>query len=144
MIEAVKSLGEYALTDLGYTLGDQNNLINILIENPASNESYKKVIKIQFKKTGEQTDYLRIEIDNYDSSKINNYLYRKGSPSGTDYSPTSRITEPRKTFEIKLLKWFQKDNKYTELTREEEVLIQSIQTQLVNNRGKLLIELQED
>lgn len=143
MIEAIKSLGESALKDLGFNLGNQNDLINILVENPASNESYKKIIKIQLRKTGEQTEYIGIEIDEYDSSKIDKLLYRRGSSSGTDCSPTSRITEPRKTFEIKLLKWFQKDNVNTELTREEEIFILNIQTQLINNQDVIVIELHE-
>lgn len=140
MIEAIQSLGEYALREQNINLDDTKDVVKILIEDPASNESYKKIIKIKIK-TGEQFEYAGIEIDEYDQSKIGMYLYRKGSPSGTDYSPTSRITEPKKTFERKILKWFQKKHPDTLKTNEISFL-ENVRDILELNQNKIINDIE--
>jgi len=140
MIEAIQSLGEYALREQKINLEDTEGIVKILLEDPASNDSYKKILKIKIK-IGDQFEYDGIEIDEYDHSKISMYLYRKGSPSGTDYSPTSRITDPKKTFERKILKWFQKNYSDT-LTEDETSLLEKIRDSLELNQNKIIKDVE--
>ncbi|MCX7999258.1 MAG: TM1802 family CRISPR-associated protein [Leptospiraceae bacterium] len=64
----------------------------------------------------EKDDFVDVSAEEYDPSKINKYLYRRGSSKGTDITPTSKITEVKKTFENKIIKWFNEhaDDKYLE------------------------------
>ncbi|MGC8925495.1 MAG: TIGR02556 family CRISPR-associated protein [Calditerrivibrio sp.] len=54
----------------------------------------------------EQT-YLGIEIEDYDSEKVNKYLYKEGASKGNAPSPFCPITEPIKSFK-KLDDWLKK------------------------------------
>jgi CRISPR-associated protein Csh1 len=141
MIGAIQRLGEYSLRNQNISIDKLDDTISILIENPASNESYKKVLKI--KVNLDEGKYSGIEIDEYDSLKLKKYLYRKGSPRGTDYSPTSRITEPEKTFLIKTLKWFQKEYPEAKLVPNEINQLQEVCEVLENNRDKIVEELEK-
>ena len=109
MIEAIHSLGRYALQEKDLNLRNTDHLTQIIIEDPASSPSYKKILKIRLQNKNDCINYDGIVVDEYDSGKTARYLYRKGSPSGTDYSPTARITDPQRTFRKKTLKWFQQD-----------------------------------
>lgn len=94
VIEAMKQIGEYALEKENKALTD---FISILVENPASNETYKHVFCIKliydqdFKFNG-------IEHQEYSKEKITKYLYKRGSSNGPDITPTARVTEIEKTF----------------------------------------------
>lgn len=138
MIEAIRSLGEYALREQGIELEDAEDITKILIENPASNDTYKKVLKIGLGDNGDGFNYLGIEIDDYDSGQIDKYLYRKGSPNGTDYSPTSRITDPKRTFEIKTLRWYQKEYPEAGLNEDEKMLFYNIRKTLESSQEKII------
>jgi CRISPR-associated protein Csh1 len=135
MIEAIHSLGQYALKEKELNLKNTDHLTEILIEDPASNPSYKKVLKISIKKNGDTLEFGGIVIDDYDSGKKGRLLYKKGDPSGTDFTPTSRITTPEKTFN-RLLKWFTKNHSNNELKEDEKAILTDISLILNKNRKK--------
>ncbi len=143
MIEAVRNLGEYALQEQGIKLDNSEDIINVLIEAPASNESYKKVLKIKLVTDTDIFLYRGIEVDEYTSKKLGQYLYRKGSPNGADYSPTSRITDPEKTFKGKILKWFQKKNSTVKLDKDEENLLINLRNALEENQETIIHDIKE-
>ncbi len=140
MIGAIQSLGEYSLREQDIDVYNLDDIIKILIEDPASNKSYKKILKIKINLDKKQ--FSGVEIDEYDSTKLEKYLYRKGSPRGTDYSPTSRITDPKKTFEIKTQKWFQKEYPEAQLTTNEINQLQEIRNILEYNEDKIINKLE--
>lgn len=143
MIEAIRSLGEYELQKQGIKLDTPEDIVTVLLEDPASNESYKKVLKIKLVKETDLYRYKGIEVDEYNSKKKERYLYRKGSPNGTDYSPTSRITDPKKTFEGKILKWFQKENPTVKLEKEEEKLVADLRKSLEEDQETIIRDIQK-
>jgi CRISPR-associated protein Csh1 len=141
MIEAIHSLGQYALQEKDLNLRNTDHLTKILIEDPASSPRYKKILKINLKKNGDNLEYNGIIVDEYDSGKIEKYLYRKGSSSGTDYSPTARITDPKRTFEKKILKWFQLDYSDIGLNRDEETLVKKMGFTLDQNHDRIVQDI---
>lgn len=140
MIEAIHRIGGYELQEKDLNIRNTDHLTQILIENPASSPSYKKILKIRLNKK-QQIEYDGIIPEEYDSGKIPRYLYRKGSPSGTDYSPTSRITDPQRTFEKKTLKWFKQEYPDTGLSDEEEALLKEMGLALEDNQERIVREL---
>lgn len=105
MIEALYKLGESWVQKHKFDLDKQDDIINILIEDPAASNKYKHVIAIEFNIENGEAKFKGINYEEYSKEKINQYLYKKGSPNGIDFSLTSRITESRKTFVNKISKW---------------------------------------
>jgi len=70
----------------------------------------KKVICITLKLSNEKIEYYGIEIEDYSDDWAIRYLYRPGTSNGSDITPSSIITDPKKTFENKILRWIT-DNK---------------------------------
>jgi len=126
MIEAIREIGEYSLQLKGKQI---NNPVNIIVEDPASNESYKHVLEIILNKSGNIFVYDRISQTEYSPDKIPQYLYRQGSSRGTDFTPTARLTDkPDYTHKTKIVKWFKdalKDNDL-DLSQEERSFLQDL------------------
>lgn len=99
----------------------------------------KKVLCIKFNISGGSTSFERIDLEDYSDDNAIRYLYRPGASNGPDVTPTSIITEIKKTFSKKILKWFEdyKDDAflngiYNELSEKKE----DIQKQLLDkNEG---------
>jgi CRISPR-associated protein Csh1 len=105
VIEAIKEIGEYALEKENKDLNDS---VSILVENPASNETYKHVFCIKMTYNYEDFEFKGIEHQEYSKEKIAKYLYKSGSSRGPDITPTARITEIEKTLSNKIIGWFSK------------------------------------
>jgi len=115
MLEVVKQIGEILLEK------EKKEPLEILIENPDSNGTYKIVWALEFDKDLKFQDITEEEFkaENY---KI--YLYKRGiGANSPDFSPTSRITEPEKTFLKKIIKWFESHFKsHKEISEFGEIL----------------------
>ncbi|MDD2439756.1 MAG: TIGR02556 family CRISPR-associated protein [Methanosarcinaceae archaeon] len=142
MIEAMKEIGEYALEKENT---DLNDIVGILVENPASNESYKHIFGLKFEIIEKNFEYRGIEHQEYSKEKISRYLYKRGSSNGPDLTPTTRITEVEKTFNKKIESWFTKPLKNTEaLLEEEEVrFLKSLLRCIKENKEAILSELKD-
>ena len=143
MIEAIQTLGKHVISKEGLNLSDFDHLVEILTENPASTEKYKKVLKIQLKRINGELEFSRVDTSDYDSTRINEYLYRRGFPSGTDYTSTTRITVPLKTFHNKIMKWYNQDFSGFDLTDNERELLASIRDVLEENKDTILTQITE-
>ena len=65
---------------------------------------YKHVFKIIFDITdNKKIKYAGIEYEEFDPSKKLKYFYKKGSSAGCDYTPISKITTLKKTYDKKIL-----------------------------------------
>ena len=107
MIEAVRNIGEYALEKEEKSI---NNPLEILVDNPA-NKNTKNILFILFDEENREFKYHGIDIEEYSKEKLKKYLYKKGTPRGTDITPTSMVTDKiEKTFDIKILNWFKNYN----------------------------------
>lgn len=137
MIEAIRNIGEYALRKNG-----KNTYmpIEILLDNP-SNRSTKGVLFIVLNNKGEEFEYKGIEVEEFSKENLEKYLYKKGSPNGTDVTPTSMITEIEKTFNIKILNWFKNNNN---IENDKKEMIQSIYSCLQKNANKIKQDLKEN
>lgn len=105
MIEALRELGHLRLLAEGR---DPNDLISALVRNPNQNGRYSKVIEIVLEHTDSELRYAGCQVSDFQTTHLKRYLYRDDSPRGIDYTPVSRITEPKRTLETKIFPWFEK------------------------------------
>ncbi len=127
MLTALKDLGEILLAK------EQKSRVDILIENPDSNGTYKVVWALEF---DQNLVFQKVGVEEFKAETPHLYLYKRASGSNApDFSPTSRVTEPQKTFIKKVLKWFENHKKIPE--------IEKIYNELVKNRDKVLNSLEE-
>ena len=140
MIEAIYNVGRYALNEEQVSLEDNEQVTAILCEDPKSSDLYKTIITVELNKKGEDITFIRVGNEEYSEEKIVSYLYRRGGSSGTDLSPTCRLTEPKKTFKGKFLKWFKtdfSDHSYG-LTEKEQALLTNIKACILLNQKQIL------
>jgi len=136
MIEAIKNIGEYALEKNGKSIDEP---LNILLDNPA-NKNTKGVLFILLSDEDGGFKYCGIDIEEYSRDKLVKYLYKKGTPNGTDVTPTSMITEIEKTFNIKILNWFKK---YCSDKNNKNEMVKNIYYCIEGNKEKVLQDLKE-
>lgn len=139
MLEAVKELGDLVLTR------ENKDILASLVEDPNSNGRYNNVLTIIFKKDGDILSYLDVEREEYRRDYILKYLYRSGSANGPDFSPTAKLTEPEKTFPIKILGWFNKvlKDKGIDLSDKEQEFLSQIQEELEKNKDDIVEKITE-
>ncbi|MGB9840645.1 TIGR02556 family CRISPR-associated protein [Thermovenabulum sp.] len=133
MIEAVKKIGELILKK------ENKDLVKILTEDP----DCQYAICINFEYDGERFIYSSVKIEEYDPNKVLKYLYRKGSSSGTDITPTSRLTDKYKeVISKKILPWFNiiKD---IDLSQEERSFLKNIYEEIFNNHSAIQESINE-
>lgn len=141
MIEAIHDVGIYALEKKeNVSLSDTEQVTGILCEDPKSSDLYKTIITVDLNKKGKDITFNRVGKKEYTEKNIVRYLYRRGGSRGADLSPTCRLTEPKKTFKGKFLKWFNTDfsNPSYGLTEKEQVLLANIKACILSNRKQIL------
>ncbi|AKB59125.1 TIGR02556 family CRISPR-associated protein [Methanosarcina barkeri] len=141
MIEAMKEIGEYALEKENK---DLNDFVSILVENPASNETYKNVFCIKLVSCQNSFEFKEIEHQEYSKEKIGKYLYKRGSSNGPDITPTARVTEIKKTFSNKIIGWFSKPLKEAKpiLDSEEIQFLELLGKSIKENEDIILLDLE--
>ncbi|AKB77329.1 CRISPR-associated protein, Csh1 family [Methanosarcina horonobensis HB-1 = JCM 15518] len=130
----MKEIGEYALEKENK---DLNDFVSILVENPASNETYKHVFCIKLVSCQNSFEFKEIEHQEYSKEKIVKYLYKRGSSNGPDITPTARVTEIKKTFSNKIIGWFSKPLK------EAKPILDGEEVQFLELLGKCIKENEE-
>ena len=142
MIEAIKDIGEYYIAEKGWDLNDP---VEIFIEDPASSPNYKNVLLIILNKTECRFDYGGIRQEEYSKEKVEKYLYKGKKGNATDLTPTSKITELDKTFNNRILKWFQNTLKDSTLILESDDfdLIKDLNSCLEENKDAIISELSD-
>ncbi len=133
MLSSVAAIGKYIIKKEGK---DINNPLSILVENPNIDNKYNIIFKITF---DENFNYLGVFDDSFDKSLILKLLYKKGSARGADLSPTSKLTEPEKTFKNKILKAVSDAKKYkeTEFLKKLEQVLKEKEKQIIEDIKKL-------
>jgi CRISPR-associated protein Csh1 len=137
MLSAVKDIGKLIIEREG------RDLLSILVEDPDSNGSYKKVITIVLEQKDNGFKFAGVETEEYDSGKKMKYLYRSGAANGADLSPTAKLSgKPEGTFDRKILGWFNiLDDKKTKLTDAEKIFLNGIRDVLKENAGFIKREI---
>jgi len=136
MIEAIRNIGEYALEKEEKSINDP---LEILIDDPA-NKNTKNILFILLDEENGEFKYCGIDTEEYSKEKLKYYLYKKGSPNGTDITPTAMITTPEKTFNKKILNWFKN---YNSDKNNKNEMLQNIYLCIKESEEKILQDLKE-
>jgi CRISPR-associated protein Csh1 len=139
LLEAVKELGELVIQR------ENKNLLESLVEDPNSNGKYNNVCVITFEKEGDNLYFSDVEREEYKRDYVMRYLYRSGSANGPDFSPTAKLTEPEKTFPMKILGWFNRTlkDKNINLGTEDRIFLARIQEELEENKEYIMQRIGE-
>ena len=134
MIEAIKEIGEYVLEKKKQLVLDPTSFS---LDDP-SNKKTKNLLFIFIKSGTNGFSYEGVEPEPFSKSRLEDYIYKKGSPNGPDLTPTSMITSIDKTFKKKLLGWF---SKYA--SNVEDQFLHSLSECMEQNADKILIDLKK-
>lgn len=149
MIQAIKHLGEQKLKRENR---DISKLFSILVQDPNQDNRYPNVLVIVFKKENSDLIYSGdIEIEETAKSKIEKYLYRRGSSNGPNFTPTAIITDISKTFKTKILGWFnwfnsksnQKQDKDLMESGQDVKIVQLLSKEIKNKAEKIKKDLSQ-
>jgi len=136
MIEAIRNIGEHALEKNKKSI---DKPLEILLDNPANRDT-KNVLFILLNEENGEFEYRGIATEEYSKEKLKEYLYKKGSPNGTDITPTSMVTEREKTFNIKILNWFKN---YNSDKNNRNEMLRNIYPCIEESKEKILQDLKE-
>ena len=98
MIQAIMKIGQWAGEREG-TIGSIENFI----QNPNEKGNIRKVLTITLDKRDDSLIFKDVEIEEFRQKYLTKYLYRRGSSSGADVTPTSKFAgDMKKTFKRKI------------------------------------------
>lgn len=123
-----------ALCKLGKLYIDKENLneIDVLVDD----KNIKDVLLIEFTEINGSLIFSKVFYEEYDSNNSVKYLYKKGSSRGTNITPSSLITDLKKTFNNKFIKWF-KNNK------DKNMLFESLNEEISEKKEEIYSSLKE-
>jgi len=126
MISAIQELGKLVLEQ------ESKEPLDVLIE-PISETKYPFVLLIAIK-----NNTWEVEMEECEEGDSYKYLYRRGASNGSNFSPTAMVTDLEKTFDKKLMAWFDKIiNQKTNFSEPDISYIQEIYTILHENRDEI-------
>ncbi|CAG0995710.1 hypothetical protein METP3_02935 [Methanosarcinales archaeon] len=132
MLSAIRDIGKWQIAKSG------KKDLDVLIKEP----NFKNGGKIAFIKINlDEKRFDRVELEDFDSSKINRYLFKKGSSKGNKPSPIAQIIEAEKTFK-KIKIWFKKCST-TNLDSQDIVLIETVNDVLAQNETDIISKIKE-
>lgn len=106
MLNSIYELGKLYINHEGL------RKIDILLDTEKLNRNTKDVLIINLKQyENDNFSYNTVYQEDFDSNKIQQYLYKTGSSNGTDITPSCLIRDPERTFNNKFFKWFEKNSK---------------------------------
>jgi len=138
VIEAVSRIGEYIQRGNG---GD--DLLSTFIENPNSNGKFNRELIVVLKEKDGGYSFDRVDFQEFKDDKFTIYLYKKGTPNGTDATPTSKIAgDLSKTYQKRFIKWFQNYESY-DVTNEERDDLKRMKEVIEEQKDVIQAELEE-
>ena len=100
MIQAIMKIGQWA----GEMDGTKGSIQNF-VQNPNEKGNIRKVFTITLGKQDDSWIYKDVEIEEFRQKYLAKYLYRHGSSSGADITPTSKFAgDMKKTFKKKIVR----------------------------------------
>jgi CRISPR-associated protein Csh1 len=134
LIEAVRRIGDYIQDNKGS--GDP---LTKIIENPDSNGKYKQVLEVTLKENA--GEYSFSDVKSQEFKDYTKYLYKGKKGNALDATPTSRITEVKRTFK-KFIGWFENYKDYP-LSEEERESIRRMGEAIKVDHNKIQADLQD-
>ncbi|MCK4260844.1 MAG: TIGR02556 family CRISPR-associated protein [Halanaerobiales bacterium] len=119
MIHAIKKIGEYA------SKKGETTLLEQLVDDPNDNGKYNTVVFIIFRVNEDEVTYAGIDIEEYTKRKLIKYAYKKGAARGGDLTPTSKVTEFKKTLE-RIVKPIEKISKNLDENNDDDRILMRI------------------
>jgi CRISPR-associated protein Csh1 len=138
MLEAIKILGEINLKRKNKNTNDINDIFSILIEDSNYDGNYPKVLVAVFYKENDRFVYNRIDIEDNDKEKVEKYLYCRGASKGSDYTPTTKVTEIEKNFKNKIESWFKKYEKYDKFIKKLALAVEESKDKMIRDLSNKL------
>ena len=127
LLEALYKLGKL------YIKKENLDKIDVLLDN----KKIGAVVLVEFIEESEGNfSYSKVFQEDYDSKNKVKYLYKKGSPNGTDIMPSCLVTELDKTFNNKFSKWFEKN-------KSINVLFEKLNVAVADNNEEIKSDLKE-
>jgi len=100
MINAIMNIGKWAAG----VDGSAESLINF-VQNPNEKGRIRKVVAILLDRQGDNYVFKDVGLEDFRGKYVLKYLYRFGSPSGSDMTPTSKFAgDLQKTFRNKIVR----------------------------------------
>ena len=129
MINAIAELGQYIREE------KQMDLLDMFLDDAFDGGRNKHLFVVLFDKYFRFNNVIYKEFDRFDKKKL---LYKRGPSGGTDFTPTSKITNLKTTFERKFIKWFEqnKDNKL--LSEDESSFLSKIFSYLKKHKDEII------
>ncbi len=132
MIEEIRELGENLIQR------DGKGKLSIIVESPRVD--YVLSIVLKNSNTSEY-EYQEINLEQFDESKIEKYLYRFGSSNGLNVTPSAVITDSGEyTFKSKILNWFSDKNLKYNLGPHD---LKKVKTCLETNQTKIINDIND-
>ncbi len=150
MINAIAELGKYEKAN-----NPNISSFDIWLEDSYDEKNYPHLLLIEFKKEkneakenlfGEDWKWVfsRVDYREHSANFKSKLLYKRGKGSnGTDLTPTSKVTEIEKTFEKKIVKWFESNKNYDFLNDAEKYFLNSIEAEFKEKSDEILLLLKE-
>ncbi|MER3447659.1 MAG: hypothetical protein C4291_12850 [Candidatus Dadabacteria bacterium] len=134
MIQAIKEVGDTILRR------ENKTPLSTLIQNPKA----ENVVAIVFEKRWDSFEFLEVKLEEFDSGKVDRYLYRKGSANGANITPTSKVTEIEKTFNLKIKGWFEGMNLSSfEIDEEGKLFLSGLKSAFIATKEKIRNKLKD-
>lgn len=125
MIQGIMKIGKWAGKRDG-TIGSIENFI----QNPNEKGNIKKVLTIMLTKRDDSLFFKDVDVEEFRQKYLVKYLYRRGSSSGADATPTAKFAgDMKKTFKKKIVRSIQdikKEGKNLKLDTGEQEYVNEI------------------
>ncbi len=137
MLSAVKELGAWSLRRDG-----RSDVLSVLIQ-PIDPVFYPYTMVIQL---DDAPGYMfrGIYIEDTNAPGEEKYLYRRGSSSGSNFSPTAMLTEAGKTFDGKIIRWFKRVTKELNLNESDKMLFEAVRRELELKREMAIAAVSDE
>jgi len=142
MIQSIMKIGQWT--------GEREEAIGSIanfIQNPNEKGNIQKVIKILIDQLKDGYSFNNVEMEEFRNKYLHKYLYRRGSSSGADITPTSKYAgDIEKTFRNKTLRSIRdiiKEGKNLGLDTEEQRRIKQIYNALLSSESSIIKRLKE-
>jgi len=142
MIQSIMKIGKWVRKN-----EDSEDLIRNFVQNPNEKGNISKVFEIILKQQGKDFVYEKVNVSEFSETRLMKYLYRHGSPRGSDVTPTSKFAgDIKKTFKNKIYKCIndiEKEKTSIGLTSDEQRIITQINKALSVSEKDIIVNLQK-
>ena len=144
MIEAIREIGEYCIQKDQINTKDPQGLIEIFCEDiQGRSPKPPRILIIEIEKNNLRFSFIRVSVGEYSKKKNSCYLYRFGSPRGSNISPSTKVTDIDRTYSIKIKNWFKQDFSqlpYT-LGKDDLQYLSSLQSCLEAHQSEIIEQI---